>query len=136
MAILTIGLLGVAGALMVSSGVMGGLATGQAGVTRGYYVSAAAMLAQDRLEQVKRLQYSIGPPAVDQLGSGTPSGFSDEAYGAISGYPNFTRNVRVTDASPGANMKTVTVTVGFKFASSSRMREESISVSTIAAARP
>src|SRR5207245_10974482 len=58
MSIISIGLLGLAGAMTVQSGgLSSSIAMGQGAVTRGYYVSTATLLAQDRLEQVKRLTY-------------------------------------------------------------------------------
>jgi hypothetical protein len=136
-AVLTIGLLGVAGALMVQAGgVAAGLSTGQAAITRGYYVSTATMLAQERLEQVRRLQYAIGPPSVDQIGAPTPVGFEDEAYGTIAGFPNFTREVRVQSGIPVANTKTVTVTVRFRLPTQRGTNTESLAMSTVIAARP
>ncbi len=138
LAILTIAVLGVAGGVLVQSGgIAASLPVGQAAVTRGYYVSTATVLAQQRQEQLKRLQYTVGPPAVDQFGAGpTPAGFADEDFGSISGYPNFRREVRVQTGVPGANMKTVTVTVRFNLPTQTGTNQESLAVSTIIAARP
>ncbi len=135
-AIISIGLLGLAGAMAVQSGgLSSAVAAGQGAVTRGYYVSTATLLAQDRLEQVKRLQYTIGPPAVDQIGTPTPTGFSDEALGSISGYANFGRQVRVQNY-PTSNVKTVTVTVTFNLPTPTGINSESVALSTLIAARP
>ena len=135
-AIISIGLLGLAGAMTLQSGgLSSSMAAGQGAVTRGYYVSTAILLAQDRLEQVKRLQYTVGPPAVDQIGTPTPSGFADEDFGTIAGYANFSRQVRVENY-PASNVKTVTVTVAFNLPTPSGINTESVVLSTLIAARP
>ncbi len=110
MAILTIGLLGVGAAMSVQTGVVSAIPSGQTAVTQGYYVSTATALAQERLEQAKRITYSAS--GGDGYGAGpAPTGLPDE--NPVSGYPNFTRQVRFTNNSPAANMKTVTVTVTY-----------------------
>jgi len=145
LAILTIALLGVAATTALQSGgIAGSISVGQAAVTRGYYRSTATMLAQDRLEQVRRLQYSIGPPAVDQIGGGpAPNGaatlslqFQDEAFGTIASYPNFARQVRVQAGTPAATIKTVIVTVNLRLPTDTGMNSESVAISTLIAARP
>ena len=138
MVILTIALLGVAGAVALQSGGIAlSLPIGQAAVTRGHYISTATMLAQERLEQIKRLQYTIGPPAVDQISPDpTPTGFADEDFGTITGYPNFRREVRVQTGVPATNIKTVTVTVRFNLPKETGTSEESVKISTLIAARP
>ena len=138
MAILTIGLLGIlAGAGVQSGGIAASLPFGQAAVTRGQFVSTATMLAQQRLEQLKRLQYIVGPPAVDQFGADPiPAGFADEGFGTIAGFPNFSRQVRVQTGVPAANMKTVTVTVTFNLPKETGTGQENLVINTIIAARP
>ena len=141
MAILTIALLGVAGTtLLQSGGIAASITSGQAAVSRGQYVSTATFLAQDRLEQAKGLQYTLQPP-VDQIGGGpspgaAPSALPDEAFGAITAYPNFRRQVRVLADTPAASMKTVTVTVTFHLPTAAGSNTESVAVGTIIAARP
>lgn len=142
-AILTIALLGIAATTALQSGgIAASLSFGQAAVTRGQYVSSATFLAQDRLEQLKRLQYSIGPPAVDQIGGGpapngaAPIALPDEDFGTIAGYPNFRRQIRVQTGTPAANMKTVTVTVTFNLPTDVGMNQEAVAVNTLIAARP
>ena len=135
-AVLAIGLLGVAGTMTLQTGaVSSAVSTGQGAVTRGYYLSTAIVLAQDRLEQVKRLTYTIGPPAVDQIAVPTPAGFSDEDFGTIPGYAGFSRQVRVENY-PASNLKTVTVTVLFKAPTITGANTESVALSTLIAARP
>ena len=135
-AIISIGLLGFASAItMQSGGIASAASAGQGAVTRGYYLSTAILLAQDRLEQVKRLQYSVGPPAVDQIGAPIPTGFSDEDMGSISGYANFSRQVRVENY-PSSNVKTVTVTVTFNLPTATAINTESVVLTTLIAARP
>jgi prepilin-type N-terminal cleavage/methylation domain-containing protein len=145
MAILTIGLVGVAGALVVASGgVAGGISRGQGAIEHGYAVSTATLLAQDWVEQIRRLVptgYRCGTACggsmtpIDTIGN-PPAGFSAQAFGDITGYPNFSRSVTVTANSPAANMKTVTVTVRYKYSSGAGMIEEGLGISTIIAARP
>jgi prepilin-type N-terminal cleavage/methylation domain-containing protein len=136
MAILSIGLLGVAGAMTVQSGAVASAVTGgQGAVTHGYYASTAIVLAQDRLEQVKRLQYTIGSPAVDQIAAPIPTGLDDEAFGSIPGYAGFSRQVRVENY-PASSLKTVTVTVLFRAPMSTGVNTESVALSTLIAARP
>lgn len=133
MALLTVGLLGVGAALAVQSGVVTGVTTGQAAVTRGYYGSTATMLAHERLEQVRRLQYTV---SVDELSEPTPTGFEDEKFGSIAGLPDFSREVRIQGATPAANSKTVTVTVRYNLPTDNKTITESVILSTIIAARP
>jgi hypothetical protein len=145
MAVLTIGLLGVASAIVVSSGgVSAGITAGHGAIERGYAVSTATLLAQDWVEQIRRLvpagfrcpvPCDDGSLTFDTIGN-PPTGFTAQAFGTIPGYPNFSRSVTVTSNSPGTYMKTVTVTVRYRYASGSRMAEEGIGVSTIIAARP
>lgn len=138
LALLTIALLGVAGAVAVQSGgIAVSLPIGQAAVTRGHHVSVATFLAQERLEQVRRLQYRAGAEAVDEIGAGAPpSALPDEDFGVIPGFPDFRREVTVQDAVPAEGLKTVSVTVKFALPGQAGVTLESISMSTIIAARP
>ena len=136
MAILTVALLGVVGAVALQSGgVAASLPFGQGVITRSHYISTATMLAQARLEQLKRLQYSVS--LGDQFGADPiPAGFADEDFGTIAGLPNFRREVRVQTGVPAANMKTVTVTVRFNLPNAPRQSQESVAITTLIAARP
>lgn len=134
LSILGVGLLGFGSAMSLQGGLASAAPSGQSAVTRGFAVSSATMLAQERVEQVKRLTYTINPP-VDQLGTPVPAGFDDEPRGTIAGYPNFSRQVRV-ETYPAEHMKTVTVTVTYAFAGAGGMRTESLALSTLVAARP
>ena len=138
LAILTIALLGVASAVAVQSGgIAVSLPLGQAAVTRGHHVSTAAFLAQERLEQVKRLQYRVGPPALDEIGAGAPpAALPDEDFATIPGFPDFRRELTVQDGVPADFLKTVTVTVKFALPRETGVTLESITMSTIIAARP
>ena len=138
LAILTIALLGVAGAVAVQSGgIAVSLPLGQAAVTRGHHVSTATFLGQERLEQVRRLQYRIGPPTLDEIGAGAPpAALPDEDFGTIPGFADFRREVTVQDAVPADSLKTVSVTVKFALPRETGVTLESISMSTIVAARP
>lgn len=129
LAILTIALLGVAATTAIQSGgIAGTFPFGQAAVTRGYYLSTATMLAQDRLEQVKRVTYKVG---ADPFALGTPPpGFPDDTP-----VLNFSRQVRVVDG-PVGNTKEVTVIVAFTLPTERGANQESMSVSTLVAARP
>lgn len=132
LAILTIALLGVAATTALQSGgIAGNFPFGQAAVTRGYYLSTATMLAQDRLEQVKRVQYTVG---ADPFAPGNPPpGFTDET--PVNGFPNFNRQVRVV-GGPVGDTKEVTVTVAFTLPTERGANQESMKISTLVAARP
>ncbi|MDD5558821.1 prepilin-type N-terminal cleavage/methylation domain-containing protein [Candidatus Methylomirabilis sp.] len=135
LAILTVAVLGVAATTALQSGgSAGAISFGQAAVTRGYYLSTATMLAQDRLEQVKRVQYRVGAgdPFNTDTGNPPPS-FGDE--NPVAGYPNFNRQVRVV-AGPAADTRRVTVTIAFTLPTAQGANQESINVTTLVAARP
>ncbi len=134
MALLTVGIVGVGAALTVQSGgIASGAATGLAAVTRANYLATAALLAQERIEQMKAAPYSFTGP-VDQL---LPANFPDEAYGAIPDNPGFRRSVTIEDNTPRADAKTVTVRVFFRPPLESGLAgEESVLVATIIARRP
>lgn len=133
LAILTIALLGVAATTALQSGgIAASLPFGQAAVTRGYYLSTATMLAQDRLEQVKRVQYRVG--AADPFAPGNPPpGFADET--PVNGFPNFNRRVRVV-GGPVADTKEVTVTVTFTLPTEQGANHENMRIGTLVAAKP
>jgi len=142
MVILTIALVGVAASVAYQTvGVSSSLPMGQAAVTRGHYVTTATMLAQERLEQVKRATYTVqtdGTEVTDDLGSSSsaaPTNFSDEDYGSFStrGLPKFGRKVRVEDLASG--LKTVTVTVTFDLPKEAGLGQESIAISSLIAPR-
>lgn len=134
LAILTIALLGVGAVIGAQSGgTARGISFGLGAVRRAGVLSTAAFLAQDRLEQVKRLRYTLSN---DPFGIGPiPTGFADEEFGAIAGYPNYRRLVRF-GAGPAPNIKLITVTVFFSAPGENGLHEESIAVSTLIAARP
>jgi type IV pilus assembly protein PilV len=81
-----------------------GVASLTGGVIRGNSFSnqltTATTLAQDRLEQVKRVSYA---------NSGTIAGTED--YGIIANYSGYKRVTSVDNNTPASNMKTVTVIV-------------------------
>lgn len=143
LAILTVAVLGVAATTALQAGgIAGSVSFGQAAVTRGYYLSTATMLAQDRLEQVKRVQYRVG--VADPFAPGNPPpNFADENPGTIPVgpgpncpcYPNFSRQVRVI-AGPAADTRQVIVTVAFTLPTDRGANQESINIRTLAAARP
>lgn len=145
MVILSVALLGVGLAVATQSGGMAAsFPVGQAAVTRGYYISAAIMLAQERLEDVTRLQYVLTPsPGVDGFCSGTPPcsgtgqtppGFSTSSV-SIGGI-SFSREVKVDHNTPATNMKTITVTVTFTLPKEFGSGQESVKLGTLVAARP
>jgi type IV pilus assembly protein PilV len=81
-----------------------GATTLSVGIMRGNSFSkrltTATTLAQDRLEDVKRLGYAnVGPAAVTQN------------YGTIANFSGYKRVVTVTNDTPAAKMKTVNVIV-------------------------
>lgn len=130
-ALIVIGLLGLTAT--VGSGAVSGIAGGQAAATRAYYVATASTLAQERLEQLRRLTYS---DSSDDFSSSPPTGFSDEDYGSISGHSNFKREVRVTSNSPATNIKTISVKVIYRLPTATGRNEESLIVYTLRAKRP
>jgi prepilin-type N-terminal cleavage/methylation domain-containing protein len=65
-------------------------------------LTTATTLAQDRIEQVKRLGY---PNAHTVVGT--------EAYGTIANFPGFKRVTAVAANTPAANVKTIAVTVSW-----------------------
>lgn len=134
-AILTIGVIGVGATLAVTtSGIGSSITFGQVAVTRGHYISAATMLAQERMEQVKRLTWDS---TTNQFNANPPTGFADEGYDTITNYGNFRRQVRVTANTPDTNMNTITVTVFFRPPRESGVaNEESVTIGTIIARRP
>jgi prepilin-type N-terminal cleavage/methylation domain-containing protein len=138
LAILTIAMLGVGATnALQSGGIAGAIPTGQAAVTRGYYQSTATLCAQNRLEQVKRVQYRVG--AADPFAPGNPPpGFADEPQpgqaSPIDCPPNSTRQVRVVDDPSGT--KRVTVTVAFTLPTDRGANQEGVRLSTLVAARP
>ena len=144
MAILTIALLGVAAATAIQNGgIAGTFPFGQAAVTRGYYLSTATMLAQDRLEQVKRVSYKVGDP--DPFAPGNPPpNFAPEGFGTIPVgpgpdcpcYQNFSRQVSVKAGPTPADTKEVTVTVAFTLPTERGANQESMKIITLVAARP
>lgn len=133
--LLTIAVLGAGAAIGVQSGgTAKGVSFGLGAVSRAGFLSTAAFLAEERLEQVKRLKYTL---ATDQFGAGSyPAGFPDEGFGAIAGYPNFSRQVTVSPNVPAANMKLITVTVLFNAPGDNGLHPESVAVNTLVAARP
>lgn len=138
LAVLTIAVLGVGVAIGVQSGgTATSLSSGLGAVSRAGLLSTAAFLAQERLEQIKRLKYTLSN---DQFGAGQyPTGFSDEGFGTMTGYPNFSRQARFWTGppqAPASNTKLVTVTVFFNAPGDNGLHQESVTVSTLIAARP
>jgi len=86
--LLAIGLLGMAG---LTVGIMRGNSLSKE-------VTTATALAQDKMEDIKRLGYS---GATKQT----------EGYNSIAGYANYKRETEVDVDTPNIGMKTVTVTV-------------------------
>ena len=87
MVILAVGLLGM-GALVVS------VIQGNAQSNK---ITTATTLAQDRLEEIKTVGYTLASKT--------------ENYGEIDGYPAYRRVTQVTDNTPAPRTSTVTVTV-------------------------
>jgi prepilin-type N-terminal cleavage/methylation domain-containing protein len=136
MAILTIGCLGVVGSLAVATGgVAGSATTGQAAIERGFAVSTAVMLGEEWIEQIKRVTYTAATDNLTPVSPSAPTGFSDEAFAGISGYPNYSRQVRVFASEPGTNMKTVKVTVRYRYSTLIGMSEGGITLASVIARR-
>jgi prepilin-type N-terminal cleavage/methylation domain-containing protein len=138
MVIIVVALLGAGGTVALQSGgLAASVPVGQAAVTRGHALSSATFLAQERLEQVRRLEYRVGPPPIDLVGAGAPPPeFPDEDFGTIAGFPDVRREVDVQDGVPGEGMKTIRVTVKFHVAGPAGRRRENVVLATILAARP
>lgn len=94
--LLSIGLLGMAG---LTVGIM-------RGNTMSNHVTTATALAQERMEDIKRLGYS----AISE---------STEDYGSITGYPEHRRVTVIDVDTPNVGMKTVTITVSWDSGGSS-----------------
>ena len=79
------------------------------GVIRGNNLSrqltVATILAQDKMEDIRRLGYS-NTPSTDTT--------TTEDYGSITDYPSFKRVTQTDVDNPGENMKTVIITVYWK----------------------
>lgn len=131
-AILTVAVLGVGGALALQAGGLSfGSSFGLAAITRGNYQSTATMLAQAKLEEIKNAQYTA---TVDEI---TAANFPDEAYGTIAGYPSLRRTITIQNGVPVAGMKTTTVRVFFRPPRESGLgQEEGVQLVTIVAQRP
>jgi len=91
--LLAIGLLGMAG---LTVGVMKGNSVSS-------QLTAATALAQDKMEDIKRMKY----------GDVTPANLLPEDYNSISGYANYKRDTDIDVDTPSVGMKTVTVTVSW-----------------------
>ena len=91
-AILSIGLLGVAG-------LAGGIRRGNATSDK---ITTATTLAQEQLEDIKELNY-MGTPATDTT--------ITEDYNSITDYSEYKRVTFIDVDSPAADIKTVTITV-------------------------
>jgi len=83
-------------------------------------MTTATTLAQDKMEDIRRLGYS-GMPTVDDT--------DPEAYGSIEDYANYRRDTETDVDSPAADMKTVTVTAYWQ----SAVKEHSVELKTILA---
>jgi len=90
--LLTVGLLGMAA---LTTGIINGN-------THSRRLTTATTLAQDKIEDVRRLGYSNMPSA----DTTTP-----EDYNTITDYPLFKRTTATAINSPASNMKTITITV-------------------------
>jgi len=90
--------------LILSVGLLG-MASLTVAIIKGNKLSSdlttATTLAQDKMEDVRRLGYS-GTPATDDTNT--------EAYGTITGYATYKRVTVTTVDSPAVGMKTITVT--------------------------
>lgn len=121
---------------IVAVGVVIGSNSGLPAISRSNSISTATMLAQERLEQIRNVQYTASPPpaGVDQI---TTANFPNEGYGAIAGFPDFRRTVTIQNGVPAAATKTITVQVFFQPVRESGIGpEESVAVATIIAQRP
>lgn len=84
-------------------------------------VTTATTLAQEKMEDVRRLKYS-GMPSTNTT---TP-----EDYNTITDYPEYKRETKTDVGAPAAGMKTITVTTYWKDAN---QVEHSVALKTILA---
>jgi Tfp pilus assembly protein PilV len=144
--VITVGLLALIATMPLSTSLIG---TANVQTT-------ATFLGQQRMEQIKNVQWTAAP-AVDDLGGAGSSGtaavaqWPDEGYATIGGYPGFRRQVRITDCSVLAcsgiptgtvsidTLRRVTVTVFFRALSgvgTASANEEPVQLVTLIARRP
>ena len=90
--LLTVGLLGMAA---LTTGIINGN-------THSRRLTTATTLAQDKIEDVRRLG-SSNMPSADTT--------TTEDYNTKTNYPLFKRTTATADNSPASNMKTITITV-------------------------
>ena len=101
------------------------------GIQEGSQLTTATFLANQRLEQVKRKQWTL-KPVVDDVGVSASATAAPQKAGAITTFPDespvaapytqFTRTVRITDCGIGAGcggvvhagQRQVTVTVSYR----------------------
>ena len=88
---------------IISLGLMSLTVSTIKGSTFSHKMTTATTLAQDKIEQIKRLGYA---------NAGTVAG--TEAYGAITNFSAFKRVTQVQNDTPATNVKTVTVTVSWE----------------------
>lgn len=139
MAILTLGLVGVATAVALQTGgVASSFPFGQAAVTRGYYISAAIMLAQERLEDVTRLTYTVNSAGAVTNPYGADGGIipAFDNDNPVVGAVTFSRSVKVSTPFGGQNIKQLTVTVTFTLPGELGSSQESVKLSSLVSARP
>ena len=118
MFILTVALLGIAGALALQSGgVAGGITFGLAAINRSHLITTATALAQAMAESVKQATYT------DKADNLVARRFPDEDYGAIPGFPAFRRSVMI-EPGPDTGTKRITVTVSFRPTTTTGMGQE------------
>lgn len=131
MFILTVALLGIAGALALQSGgVAGGITFGLAAINRSHLITTATALAQAMAESVKQATYT------DKADNLVARRFPDEDYGAIPGFPAFRRSVMI-EPGPDTGTKRITVTVSFRPTTTTGMgQEEQVQLGLILARRP
>ena len=129
--ILSVGLLGFAGALAVQTGgIAGGMSFGLAAINRSHMITTATMLAQAMAESVKQATFT---EAEDRL---VASRFPDEGYGRLPGFPMFRRTVLI-EPGPEASTKQVTVMVAFRAPGPRGIGpEEQVRLSLLLARRP
>jgi type II secretory pathway pseudopilin PulG len=154
LAVLSVGLVALVGALPLGTSVVGGA----------HLRTTATFLAQQRLEQARSVQWTAAP-AVDDLGGAASNGaaavalWPDEDYDTIviatsagrASYPRFRRQMRITDCSVAScggiptgtasinTLRQVTVTVFFRPLSgvgTASSSEETVQLVTLIARRP
>ena len=110
-----------------------GMHVASAGVAGGQQQTAAAFLAEQRLEDVKAFALSA---EAAQGWSNLASLAGGESYGSIAGYPGYRRTTEISTPAGSLTQKLATVSVFWKpVGAASTQAERSVTISFLLAAR-